>query len=65
MPGYTDKLLPNKNKWSGAVFRFSNLTEKDYDVELRMLYLQRSVNPENMVNRFKGADPVTGCRACV
>ena len=39
----------------------SNLTEKDYDVELLMLYLQRSVIPENMVGdeteiRFKFTD---------
>jgi DNA-binding HxlR family transcriptional regulator len=27
----------------------SNLREKDYDVELLMLYLQRSINPENLV----------------
>ncbi len=39
----------------------SNLTEKDYDVELLMLYLKRSVNPENLVGnetviRFKFTD---------
>lgn len=39
----------------------SNLTEKDYDVELLMLYLQRSVNPDNLVGdetviRFKFTD---------
>ncbi len=27
----------------------SNLTEKDYDVELLMLYLKRSINPENLI----------------
>jgi DNA-binding HxlR family transcriptional regulator len=39
----------------------SNLTEKDYDVELLMLYLQRSIVPENLpgnesVIRFKFTD---------
>ena len=39
----------------------SNLTEKDYEVELLMLNLQRSVNPENLVGdetviRFKFTD---------
>lgn len=39
----------------------SNLTEKDYDVELLMLYLQRSINPANLVGdetvvRFKFTD---------
>ena len=39
----------------------SNLTGKDYDVELLMLYLQRSVNPDNLVGddtviRFKFTD---------
>ncbi len=27
----------------------SNLTEKDYDVELLMLYLKRSINPDNLI----------------
>jgi DNA-binding HxlR family transcriptional regulator len=39
----------------------SNLTEKDYDVELLMLYLKRSINPENLIGnetviRFKFTD---------
>lgn len=39
----------------------SNLTEKDYDVELLMLYLRRSINSENLVGnetviRFKFTD---------
>ena len=39
----------------------SNLTEKDYDVELLMLYLQRSIVPENLpghesIIRFKFTD---------
>ena len=39
----------------------SNLTEKDYDVELLMLYLQRSVQPDKLpgnetVIRFKFTD---------
>lgn len=38
-----------------------NLTEKDYDVELLMLYLKRSINPENLIGnettvRFKFTD---------
>ena len=39
----------------------SNLTEKEYDVELLMLYLKRSINPENLIGsettiRFKFTD---------
>jgi len=39
----------------------SNLTEKDYDVELLVLYLKRSINPENLIGnetviRFKFTD---------
>lgn len=39
----------------------SNLTEKDYDVELLMLYLKRSINAENLIGnetviRFKFTD---------
>jgi DNA-binding HxlR family transcriptional regulator len=39
----------------------SNLTEKDFDVELLMLYLKRSINPENLIGnetviRFKFTD---------
>lgn len=39
----------------------SNLTEKDYDVELLMLYLKRSINPDNLIGnetviRFKFTD---------
>ncbi len=39
----------------------SNLTEKDYDVELLMLYLKRSINPKNLIGnetviRYKFTD---------
>ncbi len=39
----------------------SNLTEKDYDVELLMLYLKRSINPQNLIGNetvigFKSTD---------
>ena len=45
----------------GMCWARSSLTEKDYDVELLMLYLQRSVIPENLpgkvtVIRFKFTD---------
>jgi DNA-binding HxlR family transcriptional regulator len=57
------ELLPiimSLGEW-GMRWAKSNLTEKDYDVELLMLYLQRSVNPENLVGdetviRFKFTD---------
>ena len=57
------ELLPiimSLGEW-GMRWAQSNLTEKDYDVELLMLYLQRSVIPENLVGdetviRFKFTD---------
>ena len=57
------ELLPiirSLGEW-GMRWAQSNLTEKDYDVELLMLYLQRSVIPENLagdetVIRFKFTD---------
>lgn len=33
----------------GMRWATQNLTEKDYDVELLMLYLKRSINPENLI----------------
>ena len=35
----------------GMVWARSNLTEKDYDVELLMLYLKRSIRPEKLPGR--------------
>lgn len=57
------ELLPvirSLGEW-GMRWARSNLTEKDYDVELLMLYLQRSVVPEKLpgnesVIRFKFTD---------
>ena len=57
------ELLPiimSLGEW-GMRWAQSNLTEKDYDVELLMLYLQRSIIPENLVGdetviRFKFTD---------
>jgi len=57
------ELLPiimSLGEW-GIRWAKSNLTEKDYDVELLMLYLQRSIIPENLVGdetviRFKFTD---------
>jgi len=45
----------------GMVWARSNITEKDYDVELLMLYLQRSIVPENLIGnetviRFRFTD---------
>ena len=53
-------IIKSLGEW-GMRWAQSNLTEKDYDVELLMLYLQRSVNPENLVGdetviRFKFTD---------
>jgi DNA-binding HxlR family transcriptional regulator len=53
-------IIKSLGDW-GMRWAQSNLTEKDYDVELLMLYLQRSVNPENLVGdetviRFKFTD---------
>ncbi len=58
-----DELLPiirSLGNW-GMRWARSNLTKTDYDVELLMLYLQRSIVPENLpgnetVVRFKFAD---------
>jgi len=58
-----NELLPvikSLGEW-GMRWARSNLTERDYDVELLMLYLKRSVNPENLVGdetviRFKFTD---------
>ncbi|MDH5518138.1 MAG: winged helix-turn-helix transcriptional regulator [Gammaproteobacteria bacterium] len=57
------ELLPviiNLGEW-GMRWARSNLTEKDYDVELLMLYLKRSVIPEKLIGtetviRFKFTD---------
>jgi DNA-binding HxlR family transcriptional regulator len=53
-------IIKSLGDW-GMRWAKSNLTEKDYDVELLMLYLQRSVNPDNLVGdetviRFKFTD---------
>ena len=53
-------IIKSLGEW-GMRWAQSNVTEKDYDVELLMLYLQRSVNPENLVGdetviRFKFTD---------
>jgi len=53
-------LIRSLGDW-GMRWARSNLTEKDYDVELLMLYLQRSVLPEKLpgnesVIRFKFTD---------
>jgi DNA-binding HxlR family transcriptional regulator len=53
-------IIKSLGDW-GMRWAQANLTEKDYDVELLMLYLQRSVNPENLVGdetviRFKFTD---------
>jgi DNA-binding HxlR family transcriptional regulator len=58
-----NELLPvikSLGEW-GMRWARSNLTERDYDVELLMLYLKRSINPENLVGdetviRFKFTD---------
>ncbi|MCB1762551.1 MAG: transcriptional regulator [Gammaproteobacteria bacterium] len=58
-----NELLPvikSLGEW-GMRWARSNLTERDYDVELLMLYLKRSVNPEHLVGdetviRFKFTD---------
>ena len=53
-------IISSLGNW-GMRWARSNLTKTDYDVELLMLYLQRSVVPENLpgnenVIRFKFAD---------
>ena len=53
-------IIKSLGDW-GMRWARSNLTEKDYDVELLMLYLKRSINPENLVGnetviRFKFTD---------
>jgi DNA-binding HxlR family transcriptional regulator len=58
-----DELLPiikSLGDW-GMRWARSNLTEKDYDVELLMVYLKRSIQPENLagnesVIRFRFTD---------
>ena len=57
------ELLPiiiSLGEW-GMRWARSNLTEKEYDVELLMLYLKRSIKPENLIGnetviRFKFTD---------
>lgn len=41
-------IVKSLGEW-GMRWARSNLSEKDYDVQLLMLYLQRSVNPENLI----------------
>ena len=42
----------------------SNLTEKDYDVELLMLYLKRSIVPEKLIGRYAANKrKLPSCRA--
>lgn len=53
-------IIQSLGEW-GMRWAKSNLTERDYDVGLLMLYLQRSINPENLVGdetviRFKFTD---------
>jgi DNA-binding HxlR family transcriptional regulator len=53
-------IIKSLGDW-GMRWARSNLTERDYDVELLMLYLKRSINPENLaadetVIRFKFTD---------
>lgn len=53
-------VILNLGQW-GMRWARSNLTEKDYDVELLMLYLKRSIVPEKLVGketviRFKFTD---------
>ena len=58
-----NELLPiitSLGDW-GMRWVISNITEKDYDVELLMLYLKRSIEPDNLVGnetviRFKFTD---------
>ncbi|MCB1859123.1 MAG: SCP2 sterol-binding domain-containing protein [Gammaproteobacteria bacterium] len=57
------ELLPvikSLGEW-GMRWARSNLTERDYDVELLMLYLKRSINPKHLIGdetviRFKFTD---------
>ena len=53
-------IIKSLGDW-GMRWARSNLSEKDYDVELLMLYLKRSINPENLIGnetviRFKFTD---------
>jgi DNA-binding HxlR family transcriptional regulator len=53
-------IIKSLGDW-GMRWARSNLTEDDYDVELLMLYLKRSINPENLIGnetviRFKFTD---------
>ena len=41
-------IIKSLGDW-GMRWARSNLTEQDYDVELLMLYLKRSINPENLI----------------
>lgn len=41
-------IIKSLGDW-GMRWARSNLTEKDYDVELLMLYLKRSINPESLI----------------
>lgn len=41
-------IIKSLGEW-GMRWARSNLTEKDYDVELLMLYLKRSINPANLI----------------
>ena len=56
-------IIKSLGDW-GMRWARSNMTEKDYDVELLMLYLKRSINPDNLVGnsttvRFKFTDAKT------
>ena len=53
-------IIQSLGHW-GMRWARSNLTEKDYDVELLMVYLKRSIKPENLITnetviRFKFTD---------
>ena len=53
-------IIKSLGEW-GMRWARSNLTEKDYDVELLMIYLKRSIQPENLVGsetviRFRFTD---------
>ncbi len=43
-------IIQNLGNW-GMRWARSNLTEKDYDVELLMLYLKRSIDPNQLIGR--------------
>lgn len=53
-------IIKSLGDW-GMRWARSNLTEKDFDVELLMLYLKRSINPDNLIGnesviRFRFTD---------